>query len=138
MVTVRFAVEVDRGTEKLAILLGKALTYRQLTASKHYQQTLGGPVTPVILVPPGRRAAQIAREWQEGWPNGTGVISTPVKATHADFGALWGHYLTLKDSPAKPMSLLGNLIPSVDAWAQLVRHWIPGDVTGGTTEARQA
>lgn len=131
-VTVRFALEVDRGTEKLAILLGKALTYRQLTASKHYQQTLGGPVTPVILAPPGRRAAQIAREWQEGWPKGVGVISTPAKANHADYGALWGQYLTLTDSPAKPTTLLGNLVPTIDAWEQLVRHWLPGDVEGAT------
>jgi hypothetical protein len=130
-VTVRFALEVDRGTEKLSILLAKALMYHQLTQSGHYKQQLGGPVLPVILVPPGKRAAQIAREWQTGWPNGLGVISTPAKASHQIYGALWGQYLTLKDSPAQPATLLGNLVPSLDAWEQLVRHWVPGTPTGG-------
>jgi hypothetical protein len=129
-VTVRFALEVDRGTEKLSILMAKALMYHQLTQSGHYTQRLGGPVLPIILVPPGKRAAQIAREWQTGWPNGLGVISTPAKASHEIYGALWGQYLTLKDSPAKPATLLGTLVPSLEAWEQLVRHWVPGTPTG--------
>jgi hypothetical protein len=135
-VTVRFALEVDRGTEKLAILLAKAHTYHTLTTSKHYQQTFGGPVTPVLLAPPGKRAAQIAREWQTGWPKGMGVISTPAKANHSQHGALWGQYLTLTDSPAKPTTLLGNLIPSIESWEQVTRQWVAGEVEGAMTEGR--
>lgn len=131
-VTVRFALEVDRGTEKLAILLAKAYMYRTLTASGHYKQTLGGPVTPVVLAPPGRRTAQIAREWQTGWPGGMGVISTPRNANHPIGGALWGQYLTLKDDPAKPARLLGNLVSSVESWTKLCEGWAPGVPTSAS------
>ncbi len=67
----RYAAEIDRGTEPLKTLLAKGLAYRALTESGHYRRTLGGDVLPVILVPPGKRAAQLAREWQTelaGWP----------------------------------------------------------------------
>ena len=124
--TVRFALEVDRGTEQLKILLGKAHMYASLTASGHYGRTLGGPVTPVVLAPPGRRAAQIAREWQAAWPGGLGVISTPLKANHPQQGALWGSYFTLADNPARPVALLGQLFPSLAAWEQLTRGWVAG------------
>lgn len=123
--TVRLALEVDRGTEPLKTLLGKGLMYRTLTSEKVYDQTLGGPVTPVFLVPPGKRAAQIAREWQDAWPNGAGVISTPSKATHPLYGALWGEYLTLKDTPPQSAKLLGSLVQNPDAWGKLVANWVP-------------
>ncbi|HEX6293032.1 MAG TPA: replication-relaxation family protein [Herpetosiphonaceae bacterium] len=123
--TVRLALEVDRGTEPLKVLLGKGLMYRTLTAERVYHQTLGGPVLPVFLVPPGKRAAQIAREWQDAWPGGPGVISTPSKATHPVYGALWGEYLTLKDVPPQRANLLGSLVGSPDAWGSLVAAWVP-------------
>lgn len=125
-ITVRFALEVDRATEKLAILLGKAVMYRDLTLSGHYTKALEGNVTPVLLVPRGLRSAQIAREWKEAWPKGAGVISTPEKASNPVHGALWGEYLTMTDTPAKPYKLLGNLFPSVEAWANTTRTWVPG------------
>ncbi len=132
--TVRFALEIDRGTEQLKILMAKGLMYRTLTAENVYQKTLGGPVTPVFLVPPGKRAAQIAREWQAAWPGGAGIISNPIKANHPEYGVLWGEYFTMTDTPAKPYRLLNALVPSVDAWAKLVQNWNPAGpelVTGG-------
>lgn len=125
-VTVRFALEVDRGTEKLAILMKKAYIYRTLTASGHYRATLGGPVLPVVLVPPGRRAGQIAVEWQHAWPGGAGIISTPRSANHPIYGALWGQYLILTDNAAKPVHLLGSLVASVESWATMCQKWVPG------------
>lgn len=125
-ITARFALEVDRGTEKLAILLAKAHMYGTLTASGHYKKTLGGPVTPVVLAQPGRRPGQIATEWRAGWPGGAGVISTPLGANHSHYGALWGQYYTMKDDPALSAHLLAGLVSSVENWEKLTRAWVPG------------
>lgn len=124
--TVRFALEVDRGTEPLRIIVGKGLTYRELTQTGVYDRTLGGPVLPVFVVPPGNRAPQIATEWQLAWPGGLGVVTTPAKAEHPQHGVLWGRYLTLKDNPMQVATLLGNLVPTVERWAELTRGWVPG------------
>lgn len=107
--TIRIAVEADRGTEKLAILLGKAVMYRDLTISGHYAATLGGPVTPVFICPPGKRAAQIGREWIDGWPGGRGVISSTSAAEDPALGALWGRYFTMTERPAREVALLGEI-----------------------------
>ena len=123
--TVRFALEVDRGTEPLRIIMGKALAYRELTQAGVYERTLGGPVLPVFVVPPGRRAAQIATEWQLAWPGGSGVVTTPKQSEHKQHGALWGRYSTLKDNPMQPATLLGGLVPTIEQWAELIRAWAP-------------
>jgi hypothetical protein len=97
-----------------------------LTQTGVYERTLGGPVLPVFVVPPGRRAAQIATEWQLAWPGGPGVITTPKLSEHTQHGALWGRYSTLKDNPMQPATLLGSLVPTIDKWAELTRAWVPG------------
>lgn len=112
----RYAMEMDRGTEPLKILLAKGLMYRTLTESGHYRKTVGGDVLPVFLVPPGKRAAQIAREWQTAWPGGKGVISNFTKADHPTWGALWGAYYTMADSPPTMMGLLTGIIPDLATW----------------------
>lgn len=99
------AIEVDRGTEKLATLMGKALMYGDLTQHGLYERSLGGPVLPVFLVPTARRAAQIAREWRQGWPGGSGVIAPFGPAQDSPYGALWGRYRAMAD-PAMPWQTL--------------------------------
>jgi hypothetical protein len=117
---IRYALEVDRGTEPLKTLLAKGLTYRTLTEAGHYRRTLGGEVLPVFLVPPGKRAGQIAREWQTSWPGGRGVISNFLKADHPEHGALWGEYYTMADAPPKVVHLLAGVIPDLATWERLV------------------
>ena len=124
--TLRFAVELDRGTEKLATLMGKAVMYRQLTQAGHYDATLGGPVLPVVVAPPGRRGVQIAREWAHGWPGGLGVVTSFRRAHHAQHGALWGVYYTMTDNPARQVSLLADTGLSLRDWRGLTAHWTPG------------
>lgn len=101
----RFALEIDMGSEKLAILLGKAAMYRALTLSGHYERTLGGPVEPIILVPPPQgdprlrdRGKWIAVEWREGWPGGSGLLASFTGAQHQGDG-IRGRYLALSGSP---------------------------------------
>jgi hypothetical protein len=121
-ITCRLAAEIDTGSEKLAILLGKAGTYRALTYSGHYTATLGGPVLPVVLVPPGtRRAAQIAREWRDGWPEGAGLISSFAQAQVAD-DAIHGRYLVMASNPAQPAFLLEPFGIARDAWDTAIAH----------------
>ncbi|NTU80216.1 MAG: hypothetical protein HGA45_12550 [Chloroflexales bacterium] len=120
--TIRIAVEADRGTEKLVILLGKAVAYRNLTLLGHYDATLGGPVTPVIVCTAGRRAAQIGREWIHAWPDGRGLVSTTRAAEDPVLGALWGCYYTMTERPAREVTLLGELGIDRASWeASLVR-----------------
>jgi hypothetical protein len=106
-IDVRLALEVDKGTEELKVLLEKAAKYRDLHKAGIYTATLGGPVLPVFMVQTPRRAAQIAREFQDIWPTGWGVAGTPFSANSRD-GVLWGKYLTLTAS--EPFNLLTHLI----------------------------
>ncbi len=108
--TVRFACELDRGTEKLATLMEKAATYAQLTRMGHYDATLGGPVLPVVVAPPGRRGGQIAHQWARGWPGGAGVVSSFHKA------------------PQRAV-LLDGLGVTLDEWRGLTAHWNPRRLT---------
>jgi len=121
-ITCRLAAEIDTGSEKLAILLSKAGTYRALTHSGHYTATLGGPVLPVVLVPPGtKRAAQIAREWRDGWPGGAGLISSFAQAQVAG-DAIRGRYLVMASNPAQPAFLLEPFGITRDAWDTAIAH----------------
>lgn len=121
--TMRFALEVDRGTEQLSRLFDKGLMYKELTEQGSYKQTLGGNPLPVFLVPAGLRSAQIATEWRDAWPNGLGVISTPRASNHAERGALWGKYLTLKDNPAQQVNLFDGIKITFDSWVKMTSQW---------------
>jgi hypothetical protein len=102
---IRLALEVDRGTEPLRVLMEKGRIYRNLTAEGVYYRRLGGAVVPVFLVPTARRASQIAAEWRHVWPEGWGVISTPPAADDMQHGTLWGRYLMLSNL-RQPFSLM--------------------------------
>jgi hypothetical protein len=95
-IEVRLAIEIDRGTEPLKTLLEKAVTYRDLTAEGVYTRALGGSVMPVFVVPTMTRAGQIAREWQDAWEEGWGVISPLNQASHPRHGVLWGTYKSMR------------------------------------------
>ncbi len=113
---VRLALEVDRGTEALPIILKKAVTYRDLTLDGTYTRLLGGPLTTVFIVPDGHRAGRIAAEWQHAWPEDTwSLISTPERADHPQHGVIWGSYRTL--AAGTPQPLLRSL--TVDALGQV-------------------
>jgi hypothetical protein len=112
-IDIRLALEVDRGTEELMVLLKKGAAYRDLTLDGIYTQLLGGPVLPVFLVQTDKphltvkRARQIATEYRHIWPGGWGVISTPAVVAHKEAGALWGKYHTLaNDVPFFPLTEL--------------------------------
>lgn len=107
-IDVRLALEVDKGTEELKVLLEKAEKYRELHRAGIYTATLGGPVLPVFLVQTPRRAAQIAKEFQDIWPSGWGVAGTPASANSLRDGVLWGKYLSLTNS--EPFNLLTNMV----------------------------
>jgi hypothetical protein len=110
-IELRLALEVDRGTEQLVTLLEKAICYRDLHADGTYTRTLGGPVLPVFLVPPGRRGGQIAREWQDAWEDGWGVSATVEAADHPQHGPLWGRYQSMRmGDKARPLPLLTRLV----------------------------
>lgn len=109
-VDIRLALEVDRGSEELKVLLGKIATYRDLTMARIYDENLGGPVLPVFVVQTARRAAQIATEFRAIWPSGWGVVTTPERANHPMDGVLWGNYKAL--GTAEPFDLLTALVPT--------------------------
>jgi hypothetical protein len=112
-VEVRLGLEVDAGTEPLSVLLSKGTTTRDLTATGVYGQLFGGPIRTVFLAPTARRAAQIAAEWRDAWPDTWGVISTPKGAEDADHGALWGDYRMLRDGTTVA-PLLAELVQGHD------------------------
>lgn len=114
------ALEVDRGTEKLAVLYGKARMYQALTEEEHYHRTLGGPAIPVVLAPTWRRAMQIAEQWQRGWPEGQGLVSTFADSRHPHYGVLWGQYRRLNAAATEPTSILAECMGATrETWAEL-------------------
>jgi DNA-binding HxlR family transcriptional regulator len=96
-IDIRLALEMDTGSEALPVLLAKAVMYRDLTLNGMYLREVGGPLTPVFLVPTFRRMQQIAAEYQLAWPDGIGLIATTQQATHPVHGVLWGDYYNLRD-----------------------------------------
>lgn len=104
---IRIALEVDKGTEELKVLLEKGKKYRDLHGAGIYTATIGGLVMPLFLVQTTRRAAQIAREYIDIWPSGWGVAATPLSANSRD-SVLWGKYKTLTTS--QPFTLLTNMV----------------------------
>ena len=104
-----WALEIDRGTEPLRTLLGKAVMYRDLTVSGHYAATLGCPLLPVVITPTVRRAAQIAREWVAAWPGGRGIVAPFDRLAEPLGGILWGRYKTLGCNPARDATLWEDL-----------------------------
>lgn len=132
---VRFALEADRGTESLGVLLGKAATYRELIVNGHYKHIVGGPVIPVFITPLVKRAAQIAMKWQNAWsddgqllPNTPGLVSSPECSTHPKWGALWGEYFRLRDDPqdwaTNTVRPLDGIFKDLDAWKETCEGWM--------------
>jgi Replication-relaxation len=130
-IDIRLALEVDKGTEELKVLLEKAEKYRDLHKAGIYSATLGGPVLPVFLVQTPRRAAQIAREYQDVWPTGWGVAGTPFSVNSRD-SVLWGKYKSLTTS--QPFDLLTNMVVDAHGRVQFFptmsrEEWRQGVVT---------
>jgi hypothetical protein len=118
-IELRWALELDTGTEALPILLKKFICYRDHHADGIYAQIFGGPLLLVVLVQTARRAGLLATEFRRAWPDGWGVISLPKTgaADHPQHGALWGDYRTLRDSTAQ--ALLSPLIQDADGTVQI-------------------
>lgn len=121
----RFALEVDTGRLVIPNLIMQAQTYARLQQAGIYTKLLGDMPRPVILTLAGQRATQVIQAWREGWPNTPALIASSAKAEHPDFGALWGTYSTIKDSPPQPTFLLSSLVQTPDSWAQITGAWRP-------------
>lgn len=140
-IDIRFALEVDKGTEELKVLLQKAEKYRDLHKAGIYTATIGGPVLPVFLVQTARRAAQIAREFQDIWPTGWGVVATPFSANNSRDGVLWGKYKTL--TKAEPYDLLTTMVVDIQGRVQFFlavtrEEWRKGIVVRDTSQLSPA
>ncbi|HEU4325406.1 MAG TPA: replication-relaxation family protein [Roseiflexaceae bacterium] len=132
-ISCRFALEIDMGSEQLSILLGKAAMYRALTLSGHYDQMLGGPVEPIVLVPnpEGRardrnRGKWVALEWQQGWPDPdrAGLLATFGGAQVGGDG-IRGRYLALAGEAGTQRFVLERFGITRAAWEAAIS-------TGGT------
>lgn len=114
-----WALEIDRGTEKLVTLLGKAVMYRDLTVTGHYAATLGVNPLPVVIAPTVRRAMQIVREWVDGWPGGRGVIAPLDHLSDTRGGVLWGQYRTMGFNPMRMATLWEDIGLSRATWKHI-------------------
>ena len=122
----RFGLEIDNGRAASAALIDQAHLYAQLTQAGVYTNVFGGALRPVILVPPGERGTTVATAWAKAWPQTPAIISSTARVQHPTYGALWGTYYTVKDTPAQQTTLLGGLVPAVEQWAQLTAGWTTG------------
>jgi hypothetical protein len=123
---VRLGLEMDMGTEALAVLAGKAAATRELQAAGLYHELFGGPLRTVFLAPTRRRAAQIAAEWRSAWPETWGCIATVQSCEHPQHGVLWGDYRALVDGQ-QPVALLSELVEGADRRVRQRRALTPED-----------
>jgi len=76
----RFAIEADNSTEPLAVLAGKATTYRKLVEDRTWvawwQQQHGPLPVPLWVAPTKERALAIHREWKRAWPTGEWLVTS--------------------------------------------------------------
>jgi hypothetical protein len=122
---VRLALEVDTGVMALRSICDMALTYRRLSGDGTYQKLLGGPLRPVIITPPARRARTVAEVWMGAWEGSPAILSSTERTCHPTYGVLWGEYLALKTNPVTRTPLLGTLLGTVDQWPSKIAAW-PG------------
>jgi hypothetical protein len=72
----RYAVENDRGSEAISVIVGKAVAY-QAAGSREWLQKYGRPFpTPLWLVPDERRLRAILEAWRAAWPRGRWIMTT--------------------------------------------------------------
>lgn len=76
-----FMVELDRATEPLATIGGKAREYATMMADKrwrrHWEERFGKRQPRILwVVPDARRCTQVQKVWQEVWPGGQWYITT--------------------------------------------------------------
>lgn len=121
----RVALEVDTGMMAMRALFELAQTYAHLTTTGAYQKLLGGPLRPVIITPPARRARAVAEVWMGAWPGSPALLSSFDRTVHPEYGVLWGRYMALKTNPVQPALLLGNLLGTVEQWPARIQAWLP-------------
>ena len=83
---VPLALEIDRNTEAISVIRGKAVRYQEALErqrTQDYWATHYGR-TPIIfwIAPTERRVAAIHRVWQEAWPEGSWAIATIDDLAH--------------------------------------------------------
>ncbi|MBM7843786.1 replication-relaxation family protein [Herpetosiphon giganteus] len=69
------AIEIDRGTEELSIITGKANSYRELYRSRYWEGRYSWPLI-AFTVPTERRKRAVLDAWEIGWPGSQLLIAT--------------------------------------------------------------
>jgi hypothetical protein len=78
----RYAVENDRGSEAISVIVGKAVAY-QAAGSREWLARYGRPFpTPLWLVPNERRLKAILNAWRVAWPRGRWIMTTDAWLAH--------------------------------------------------------
>lgn len=78
----RYAVENDRGSEAISVIVGKALAY-QAAGSREWLAKYGRPFpTPLWLAPDERRLRAILEAWRATWPRGRWIMTTDAWLAH--------------------------------------------------------
>jgi hypothetical protein len=71
----RYGLEIDRGTEPISIIIGKAHAYAQ-AATQDWVSRFGQFPIPVWIALSEQRAAAIHAAWQAAWPGGKWMITS--------------------------------------------------------------
>lgn len=71
----RYAIENDRDSEALSVIIGKAHAY-QAALTLDWQHRYGGFPIPLWVVPHARRRDAVMDAWRGAWPQGKWLITT--------------------------------------------------------------
>lgn len=107
------------------IVRADAMAYPVLAQNGTYTRLMHCTPLPVIVLPADHDLATVAQPWQEAWPQTNALITTTDRVNHPMYGPLCGHYRAVTNVDGPDVTLLENLIGSVEKWAELTRNWTP-------------
>jgi hypothetical protein len=76
-----YAIENDRDSEQIAVIIGKAYSYQQAATEEWVKRNGQFPI-PVWIVPTPKRRDNIMHAWMNAWPHGKWLITTDGDLIH--------------------------------------------------------
>jgi len=77
----KYAIENDRDSEQIAVIIGKAYSYQQAATDEWVKRNGQFPI-PVWIVPTEKRRDNIMHAWMKAWPHGKWLMTTDADLIH--------------------------------------------------------
>jgi len=96
------ALEIDRNTEAISVIRGKAVRYQEALSRQrthdYWEERYGRVPVIVWIAPTERRLQAIHRVWMEAWPGGTWALATAETLSQGRCWIYQGEYEALSQA----------------------------------------